>query len=98
MSHKDQHNIKQSISDDAFSLVSPGDIMENGVCTFLSGGSRGLQLLALSWWSSSNLRLMFSIDNWSMSQKPARSEATGRGWALGFCDSGNRRESEKGTG
>lgn len=61
------------------------------VFTFLSGGSRGLQLLALSWWSSSNLRLMFSIDSWSISQKPARSEATGRGWALGFC-SGKSKE------
>lgn len=60
-------------------------MLRTGVHTFLSGGSRGLQLFARSWWSSSNLRLMFSMESWSMSQKPARSEATGRGWALGFC-------------
>lgn len=62
-----------------------GAMLRTGVHTFLSGGSRGLQLFARSWWSSSNLRLMFSMESWSMSQKPARSEATGRGWALGFC-------------
>lgn len=56
------------------------------VCyTFLSGGSRGLQLLALSWCSSSNFRLMFSMESWSISQNPARSWATGRGWAFRFC-------------
>lgn len=70
-------------------IISWLDLMfgRNGMkwsVTFLSGGSIGLQLLALSWWSSSNLRLIFSIDSWSISQKPARSEATGRGCALGF--------------
>lgn len=41
-------------------------------------------MLALSWCSSSNFRLMFSIDSWSMSQKPARSWEMGRGCAFGF--------------
>lgn len=54
------------------------------VCTWTSGGLRGFQLLALSWWSSSNFRLMFSIESWSISQKPARSWEMGRGFALGF--------------
>lgn len=62
-----------------------GSMLRKWVLTFLSGGSRGLQLFARSWCSSSNLRLMFSMESWSMSQNPARSEATGRGWALGFC-------------
>lgn len=67
-----------------------GSMLRTRVLTFLSGGSRGLQLFARSWWSSSNLRLMFSMESWSMSQKPARSEATGRGWALGFCQVRNQ--------
>lgn len=56
------------------------------VCTWISGGVRGFQLFALSWWSSSNFRLMFSMDSWSMSQKPARSWEMGRGCAFGFWD------------
>lgn len=67
------------------SYVNDSVLILQVCCTFLSGGSRGLQLLALSWWSSSNFRLIFSMESWSMSQNPARSWATGRGWAFGFC-------------
>lgn len=59
-------------------------ILAMSVCTWISGGVRGFQLLALSWWSSSNFRLMFSMDSWSISQKPARSWEMGRGCAFGF--------------
>lgn len=61
-------------------------------CTFLSGGSRSLQLLAFSWCSSSNFRLMFSIDSCSISQNPARSWDTGRGWAFGFCQRKRKKD------
>jgi len=60
------------------------------IYTFLSGGSSVLQLLAFSWCSSSNFRLMFSMDSCSISQNPARSWDTGRGWALGFWQPENR--------
>lgn len=53
--------------------------------TFLSWGSICFQLLAFNWWSSSNFILIFSMDNCSISQNPAKSWEVGRGCALGFC-------------
>lgn len=44
----------------------------------------GCQSLDLRWYSSSNLRLMSSMDSWRRSQKPARSWAVGRGLAFVF--------------
>lgn len=70
-------------------------IFAMSVCTWISGGVRGFQLLALSWWSSSNFRLMFSMDSWSISQKPARSWEMGRGCAFGFWHT--RRQAYKHT-
>lgn len=60
--------------------------------TFLSWGSICFQLLAFNWWSSSNFILIFSMDNCSISQNPAKSWEVGRGCALGFCTREERKK------
>lgn len=60
--------------------------IQNRQCsTFLSCRSSCFQLLAFNWWSSSNFILIFSMDNCSISQNPAKSWEAGLGCALGFC-------------
>lgn len=66
--------------------------IQNRQCsTFLSCGSICFQLLAFNWWSSSNFILIFSMDNCSISQNPAKSWEAGLGCALGFCTTGGKR-------
>lgn len=70
--------------------------IQNRQCsTFLSCGSICFQLLAFNWWSSSNFILIFSMDNCSISQNPAKSWEAGLGWALGFCATEKKKESMK---
>lgn len=59
-------------------------------------GSRSFQLLALSCWSSRNLRVTSSMESCRRSQKPARSWKVGTGNAVGSCRGRRQRRGSQG--